>query len=166
MGIRNGKIVITVPEHFNSSQRNATICAAELAGLTVMGLINEPTAAALAYSIKQNEPEIKYVLVFDLSGETFDVSLLAVGNNIIEVKRNGGNRYLGSKDFVNKMVDYFIEQVKDQFEVDTFSPYKDIESIQKIRDVCEIAKRTLSSNSKKLINLCGIFPDASSKPLV
>lgn len=155
--------VITVPEHFNTTQRNATICAANLAGLTVIDLLNEPTAASLGYCIKTNENEMKYVLVFDLGGGTFDVTLLAVGDKVIEVKNTGGDRQLGGEDFLNNLVEFCVNEIKPQFTKVDFDPYKDVESMQELRNACEKLKNGLSTASKKQINLTGIFSGASEK---
>ncbi|KAM7259448.1 hypothetical protein ACFE04_015189 [Oxalis oulophora] len=136
--------VITVPAYFNDSQRQATIDAGVIAGLNVMRIINEPTAAALAYGLdkKAKSSVEKNVLIFDLGGGTFDVSLLTIDGGIFEVKATAGDTHLGGEDFDNRMVNYFAEEFKRKNKKDmTGNP----RALRRLKTVCERAKRTLSS---------------------
>ncbi|WP_354643094.1 molecular chaperone DnaK [Kitasatospora camelliae] len=140
--------VITVPAYFNDSQRTATKEAGEIAGLNVLRIINEPTAAALAYGLdKENEQTI---LVFDLGGGTFDVSLLDIGEGIVEVKSTNGDTHLGGDDWDQRVVDHLVQQFRNGHGVDLS---KDKMAVQRLREAAEKAKIELSSASETSINL-------------
>ena len=142
-------VVITVPAYFNDSQRQATKDAGIIAGLNVKRIINEPTAAAIAYGLNKCN-ENKYIIVFDLGGGTFDTSVLFIGDNVFEVKATGGNTHLGGEDFDNNMVKYFIDIIKTKYNKDISDNKK---ACQKLKKVCERAKRTLSSSSQAYIEV-------------
>jgi len=135
--------VVTVPAYFNDSQRKATIDAGAVAGLNVIQIINEPTAAAIAYGFDKrgNCDGKRNILVFDLGGGTFDVSILTIKGDIFEVKATAGNTHLGGEDFDNRMVNYFVEEFKNKNKVDIRGNPK---SLRRLRTACERAKRTLS----------------------
>ncbi|VDK24801.1 unnamed protein product, partial [Taenia asiatica] len=134
--------VITVPACFNSNQRQATIDAGKLAGLNVMRIISEPMAAALAYGMGKKFAKQRNVLIFDLGGGTFDVSVMSIGNNKFEVKAVGGDTHLGGGDFDSRLVGYCVEKLKrEQRGVDLTTNAK---AISRLRKACENAKRTLS----------------------
>ncbi len=140
--------VITVPAYFNDSQRNATKNAGEIAGLKVLRIINEPTAAALAYGLDKHANET--ILVFDLGGGTFDVSVLDVGEGVFEVKSTAGDSHLGGDDFDNKVVDFLASEFKKDQGVDLL---KDRAAVQRLREAAERAKIELSSQVSTHINL-------------
>jgi molecular chaperone DnaK len=140
--------VITVPAYFNDSQRTATKEAGEIAGLNVLRIINEPTAAALAYGLdKEND---QTVLVFDLGGGTFDVSLLEIGEGLVEVKATNGDTHLGGDDWDQRIVDHLVKQFKNAYGVDLS---KDKMALQRLREAAERAKIELSSSTETSINL-------------
>ncbi|MEU6527289.1 molecular chaperone DnaK [Streptomyces sp. NPDC046924] len=140
--------VITVPAYFDDAQRQATKEAGEVAGLKVLRIINEPTAAALAYGLdKENE---QTVLVFDLGGGTFDVSLLEMGDGVIEVKATNGDTHLGGDDWDQRLLDHFAQRFKNQYGVDLA---KDKMAVQRLREAAEKAKIELSSSSETTVNL-------------
>ncbi|MDQ0931008.1 molecular chaperone DnaK [Streptomyces turgidiscabies] len=140
--------VITVPAYFNDSQRTATKEAGEIAGLKVLRIINEPTSAALAYGLdKEND---QTVLVFDLGGGTFDVSLLEIGEGVVEVKATNGDTHLGGDDWDQRVVDHLAKQFKNNYGVDLS---KDKMAVQRLREAAERAKIELSSSSETTINL-------------
>ncbi|MCL3995593.1 molecular chaperone DnaK [Streptomyces lavenduligriseus] len=140
--------VITVPAYFNDSQRTATKEAGEIAGLKVLRIINEPTSAALAYGLdKEND---QTVLVFDLGGGTFDVSLLEIGDGVVEVKATNGDTRLGGDDWDQRIVDHLVQQFKNHYGVDLA---KDKMAVQRLREAAERAKIELSSSSETTINL-------------
>jgi molecular chaperone DnaK len=140
--------VITVPAYFNDAQRQATKDAGEIAGLTVKRIINEPTAAALAYGLDKNEDQ--KILVFDLGGGTFDVSILEVGDGIIEVKSTNGDTHLGGDNFDQTLIDYVAEEFKKQQEIDL---RKDKLALQRLKEACEKAKCELSSSKTTKVTL-------------
>ena len=140
--------VITVPAYFNDAQRQATKDAGRIAGLDVKRIINEPTAAALAYGL-DNEGEQK-IMVYDLGGGTFDVSLIEIGDGVIEVLATSGNNHLGGDDFDKKLMDYMIEDFKNKEGIDLS---KDTMALQRINVAAEQAKKELSSAGKTTINL-------------
>lgn len=143
------KAVITVPAYFNDSQRQATKNAGKIAGLEVERIINEPTAAALAYGLdKQDKTE--QILVYDLGGGTFDVSILELGDGVFEVKSTSGNNHLGGDDFDKKIVDYLVEEFKKENGVDLT---KDKMAMQRLKDASEKAKKDLSGMSTTQISL-------------
>jgi molecular chaperone DnaK len=140
--------VITVPAYFNDSQRTATKEAGEIAGLKVLRIVNEPTSAALAYGLdKENDQTI---LVFDLGGGTFDVSLLEIGEGVVEVKATNGDTHLGGDDWDQRVVDHLVTQFKNGYGVDLS---KDKMAVQRLREAAERAKIELSSASETAINL-------------
>ncbi|MFD7502971.1 molecular chaperone DnaK [Streptomyces sp. NPDC059850] len=140
--------VVTVPAYFNDSQRTATKEAGEIAGLKVLRIINEPTAAALAYGLdRENDQRI---LVFDLGGGTFDVSLLEIGEGVVEVKATNGDTHLGGDDWDQRVVDYLVKQFKNGYGVDLA---KDKMAVQRLREAAEKAKIELSAATETTINL-------------
>ncbi|AKH83718.1 molecular chaperone DnaK [Streptomyces sp. CNQ-509] len=139
--------VITVPAYFNDSERQATKEAGEIAGLNVLRIVNEPTAAALAYGM---EKEDQTILVFDLGGGTFDVSLLEIGEGVVEVRATNGDNHLGGDDWDQRVVDYLVKQFQNGHGVDLS---KDKMALQRLREAAEKAKIELSSSSETTINL-------------
>jgi L1 cell adhesion molecule like protein len=145
--------VVTVPAYFNDSQRQATKDAGTIAGLNVLRIINEPTAAAIAYGLDKKGAE-KNVLIFDLGGGTFDVSLLTIEEGIFEVKATAGDTHLGGEDFDNRMVDYFLQEFKKKFKKDMKTNQR---ALRRLRTACERAKRTLSSSTQAHIEIDSLF---------
>jgi heat shock 70kDa protein 1/2/6/8 len=145
--------VITVPAYFNDSQRQATKDAGAISGLNVMRIINEPTAAAIAYGLDKKGQE-RNVLIFDLGGGTFDVSLLTIEEGIFEVKATAGDTHLGGEDFDNRMVDHFTQEFKRKFRKDLHSNQR---ALRRLRTACERAKRTLSSSTQAHIEIDSLF---------
>ena len=145
--------VITVPAYFNDSQRQATKDAGTIAGMNVMRIINEPTAAAIAYGLDQKGGE-KNILIFDLGGGTFDVSLLSIEDGIFEVKATAGDTHLGGEDFDNRLVDYFCQEFKRKFRKDLTTSQR---ALRRLRTACERAKRTLSSSTQAPIEIDSLF---------
>ena len=141
--------VITVPAYFNDAQRQATKNAGKIAGLDVKRIINEPTAAALAYGLDKQDKNEK-ILVYDLGGGTFDVSILELGDGVFEVLSTSGNNHLGGDDFDNKLVDYIIESINKEEKVDLS---KDKMAMQRIKEAAEQAKKDLSSMTSTQISL-------------
>ncbi len=141
--------VITVPAYFNDAQRQATKEAGEIAGLNVLRIINEPTSAALAYGLDKGDQE-QTILVFDLGGGTFDVSLLEIGDGVVEVKATSGDNNLGGDDWDNAVVDWMVTQFKNAHGVDLS---KDKMAVQRLREAAEKAKIELSSSTETSINL-------------
>ena len=140
LGEKVSKAVITVPAYFNDSQRQATKNAGKIAGLEVERIINEPTAAALAYGLDKQD-KTHTVLVYDLGGGTFDVSVLELGDGVFEVKGTGGNNHLGGDDFDERIMDYLIKEFKKENDVDLS---KDKMAMQRLKEVAEKAKKDLS----------------------
>jgi len=134
--------VITVPAYFNDAQRQATKDAGQIAGLNVQRIINEPTAAAIAYGLDKKVKQEKSVLIFDLGGGTFDVSLLSIEDGIFEVKATNGHTHLGGEDFDNNLVDFCMKEFKKQTKLDISD---DMRALRRLRTQCEKAKRTLSA---------------------
>ena len=145
--------VVTVPAYFNDSQRQATKDAGAISGLNVLRIINEPTAAAIAYGLDQKGDE-KNVLIFDLGGGTFDVSLLTIEEGIFEVKATAGDTHLGGEDFDNRMVDYFLQEFKRRHRKDMSENQR---ALRRLRTACERAKRTLSSSTQAHIEIDSLF---------
>jgi len=145
--------VITVPAYFNDSQRQATKDAGAIAGLNVMRIINEPTAAAIAYGLDKKGSE-QNILIFDLGGGTFDVSLLSIDSGIFEVKATAGDTHLGGEDFDNRLVDHFMAEFKKKYKKDMSSNER---AKRRLRTACERAKRTLSSSTQAFIEIDGLF---------
>jgi molecular chaperone DnaK len=153
--------VITVPAYFNDAQRQATKEAGEIAGLKVLRIVNEPTAAALAYGLDKAEKE-ETILVFDLGGGTFDVSLLEIGDGVVEVKATAGDNKLGGDDWDERVVQWLVEKFKKGHGIDLT---KDKMAMQRIRESAEKAKIELSSSQTTSINLPYITVDADKNPL-
>ncbi len=147
-------VVITVPAYFNDAQRQATSDAGVIAGLNVLRIINEPTAAALCYGFEQTKKAESKVLVFDLGGGTFDVSVLEISDGMFEVKATSGDTHLGGEDFDNRMVDYFAEEFKRKTGSDLRSSNR---SLRRLRTSCERAKQTLSSSVNAVIEIDSLF---------
>jgi molecular chaperone DnaK (HSP70) len=145
--------VVTVPAYFNDAQRQATKDAGVIAGLTVMRIINEPTAAAIAYGLDKKDGE-KNILVFDLGGGTFDVSLLTIDNGVFEVVSTNGDTHLGGEDFDNRVMEHFIKLFKKKSGKDI---RKDNRAVQKLRREVEKAKRTLSTQFNTRIEIESFF---------
>jgi molecular chaperone DnaK len=156
LGETVSQAVITVPAYFNDSQRQATKDAGKIAGLEVMRIINEPTAAALAYGLDKKENEV--ILVFDLGGGTFDVSLLEVGDGVIEVKATNGDTHLGGDDWDQRVVNYVAEEYKKDQGIDLRG---DKQALQRLREAAEKAKIELSTVTETEINLPFVTADAS-----
>ncbi|HSI27183.1 MAG TPA: molecular chaperone DnaK [Aeromicrobium sp.] len=152
--------VITVPAYFNDHQRQATKEAGEIAGLNVLRIINEPTAAALAYGLDKADDQT--ILVFDLGGGTFDVSLLEIGDGVIEVKATSGDNHLGGDDWDEKIVDWIVAKFKASTGLDLT---KDKMAMPRVREAAERAKIELSSSSSTSINLPYITVDAEKNPV-
>ena len=153
--------VITVPAYFNDAQRQATKEAGEIAGMNVSRIINEPTAAALAYGLDKGETE-QTILVFDLGGGTFDVSLLEIGEGVVEVKATSGDNNLGGDDWDQKVVDWIVEKFKASNGIDLT---KDKMAMPRVREAAERAKIELSSSQSTSINLPYITVDAEKNPM-
>jgi heat shock 70kDa protein 1/2/6/8 len=147
-------VVITVPAYFNDSQRQATKDAGMISGLNVLRIINEPTAAAIAYGLDNDTSEEKNILIFDLGGGTFDVSLLTIEDGIFEVKATAGDTHLGGEDFDNILVNHFKSEFKLKHKEDISENPK---SIRRLRTACERAKRTLSNSATASIELDSLF---------
>jgi len=145
--------VITVPAYFNDSQRQATKDAGAISGMNVLRIINEPTAAAIAYGLDKKGAE-KNVLIFDLGGGTFDVSLLTIEEGIFEVKATAGDTHLGGEDFDNRMVEYFVQEFKRKFRKDLSDNQR---ALRRLRTACERAKRTLSSSTQAHIEIDSLY---------
>ena len=148
--------VITVPAYFNDAQRKATKEAGTIAGLNVLRIINEPTSAALAYGLDKKESE--KIMVYDLGGGTFDVTVLETGDNVVEVLATGGDAFLGGDDFDNRIIDWAAKEFKDESGIDI---KVDIMALQRLKDAAENAKKELSSAQETEINLPFITADAS-----
>lgn len=150
------KAVITVPAYFNDSQRQATKDAGTIAGLEVMRIINEPTAAAIAYGLdkKHSTSGERNVLIFDLGGGTFDVSLLTIEEGIFEVKSTAGDTHLGGEDFDNRLVNHFVQEFKRKHKKDISDHPR---ALRRLRTSCERAKRTLSSSAQASIELDSLY---------
>ena len=155
IGEKVSKAVITVPAYFNDSQRQATKDAGTIAGLKVLRIINEPTAAALAYGMDKNLRGEKNILVFDLGGGTFDVSILTIDEgSLFEVKSTAGNTHLGGEDFDNRMVNHFVAEFKRKFKKDISGNGR---ALRRLRTACERAKRTLSSSTEASLEIDSLF---------
>ncbi|KAG9396019.1 Heat shock protein 70 family [Carpediemonas membranifera] len=148
------KAVITVPAYFNDSQRQATKDAGQIAGLEVLRIINEPTAAAIAYGLDNKSAAEKNVLIFDLGGGTFDVSLLTIDEGIFEVKATAGDTHLGGEDFDNRMVNHFVTEFKRKHKMDISGNAR---AMHRLRTACERAKRTLSSSTQAAIEIDSLY---------
>lgn len=146
--------VVTVPAYFNDSQRQATKDAGVIAGLNVMRIINEPTAAAIAYGLDKKGEGEKNVLIFDLGGGTFDVSLLTIEEGIFEVKATAGDTHLGGEDFDNRLVNHFVQEFKRKNKKDLTTNAR---ALRRLRTACERAKRTLSSAAQTSLEIDSLF---------
>ena len=153
--------VITVPAYFEDAQRQATKEAGQIAGLNVLRIVNEPTAAALAYGLEKGEQE-QTILVFDLGGGTFDVSLLEIGDGVVEVMATAGDNELGGDDWDQRIVDWLVDRFKTSQGVDLT---KDKRAVQRLREAAEKAKIELSSSQQANINLPYITVDSDKNPL-
>ena len=155
LGEKVKNAVITVPAYFNDAQRQATKNAGKIAGLNVERIINEPTAAALAYGLDKQE-ESQTILVYDLGGGTFDVSILELGDGVFEVKSTSGNNKLGGDDFDQRIIDYIVDDIKDEHDVDLSDNKM---ALQRIKEEAEKAKKTLSNVTSTEISLPFITAD-------
>ena len=153
--------VITVPAYFNDAQRQATKESGQIAGLNVLRIVNEPTAAALAYGLDKGEKE-QTILVFDLGGGTFDVSLLEIGEGVVEVRATSGDNHLGGDDWDDRIVNWLVDKFKGTSGIDLT---KDKMAMQRLREAAEKAKIELSSSGSTSINLPYITVDADKNPL-
>ncbi len=158
LGEKVTQAVITVPAYFSDSQRQATKDAGKIAGLEVLRIINEPTAAALAYGLDKGENKNQKVLIYDLGGGTFDVSILEIGDGVFEVLSTNGNTRLGGDDFDNKIIEYLINEFKKSNGIDLST---DKMAMQRLKEAAEKAKIELSSTMKTNINLPFITADAT-----
>ena len=149
LGDKVTKAVITVPAYFNDAQRQATKNAGKIAGLEVERIVNEPTAAALAYGLDKQD-KTQTILVYDLGGGTFDVSILELGDGVFEVKSTSGNNHLGGDDFDKRVADYLVEEIKKQTNADIKN---DNMAMQRVKDEAEKAKKALSSSTTTTISL-------------
>ena len=157
LGKQVSNAVVTVPAYFNDSQRQATKDAGVIAGLSVQRIINEPTAAAIAYGLDKktaNSGKEKNVLIFDLGGGTFDVSLLTIEDGIFEVKATAGDTHLGGEDFDNRLVNHFVQEFKRKHKKDISGSAR---ALRRLRTACERAKRTLSSTAQSTIEIASLF---------
>ena len=154
LGCTVTKAVITVPAYFNDSQRAATKDAARICGLEVLRIINEPTAAALAYGLDKNHVGEKNVLIFDLGGGTFDVSLLTLDDGLFEVRATAGDTHLGGEDFDSRLVNHFMEEFKRKHKLDISQNHR---AVRRLRTACERAKRTLSTTASATIEVDALF---------
>merc|ERR1711972_616331 len=146
--------VITVPAYFNDSQRQATKDAGAIAGINVLRIINEPTVAAIAYGLDKKVGTERNVLIFDLGGGTFDVSVLSIEDGIFEVKSTAGDTHLGGEDFDNRLVNHFIQEFKRKHRKDLTQNKR---SVRRLRTACERAKRTLSASAQAAIEIDSLF---------
>ena len=154
LGEKVKSAVITVPAYFNDAQRQATKDAGVIAGLNVLRIINEPTAAAIAYGLDKGSQKERNVLIFDLGGGTFDVSILSIDNGVFEVKATGGDTHLGGEDFDNRVVDHFVQEFKRKYKRDISGNKR---ALRRLRTACERAKRTLSSATQANIEVDSLF---------
>ncbi|SPP76471.1 blast:Heat shock 70 kDa protein cognate 1 [Drosophila guanche] len=146
--------VVTVPAYFNDSQRQATKDAGAIAGLNVLRIINEPTAAAIAYGLDKQGTSERNVLIFDLGGGTFDVSVLTIEDGIFEVKATAGDTHLGGEDFDNRLVNHFVQEFQRKHKRDLGQNKR---ALRRLRTACERAKRTLSSSTQASIEIDSLF---------
>ncbi|KYK61275.1 heat shock protein 70-2 [Drechmeria coniospora] len=154
LGCQVTNAVVTVPAYFNDSQRQATKDAGLIAGLNVLRIINEPTAAAIAYGLDKKVEGERNVLIFDLGGGTFDVSLLTIEEGIFEVKSTAGDTHLGGEDFDNRLVNHFVNEFKRKHKKDLSTNSR---ALRRLRTACERAKRTLSSSAQTSIEIDSLF---------
>ena len=154
LGTEVAKAVVTVPAYFNDAQRQATKDAGKIANLDVIRIINEPTAAAIAYGLDAQDEKEKNVLIFDLGGGTFDVTLLTIVGGLFEVKATNGDTHLGGEDFDNRMVAHFMEEFKRKHKSDMAGNHR---AVRRLRTACERAKRSLSSVAQATIEIDSLF---------
>jgi len=154
LGTTVSNAVITVPAYFNDSQRQATKDAGVISGLNVLRIINEPTAAAIAYGLDKKVSGEKHVLIYDLGGGTFDVSILTIEDGIFEVKSTSGDTHLGGEDFDNRMVSHFMNEFKRKHKKDISNNKR---AVRRLRTACERAKRTLSASAQASIEIDSLF---------
>ena len=154
LGMQVTHAVVTVPAYFNDSQRQATKDAGTISGLNILRIINEPTAAAIAYGLDKKVGGERNVLIFDLGGGTFDVSILTIEDGIFEVKSTSGDTHLGGEDFDNRMVNHFIQEFKRKHKKDISDNKR---SVRRLRTACERAKRTLSSSTQASIEIDSLY---------
>ncbi|CAA0831056.1 Mediator of RNA polymerase II transcription subunit 37f [Striga hermonthica] len=154
LGKKIKSAVVTVPAYFNDAQRQATKDAGTIAGLHVARIINEPTAASLAYGLDKQSEAAKNVLVFDLGGGTFDVSVLSLDGGVFEVLSTSGDTHLGGEDFDHRLMDYFVKLIKKKYQKDIS---KDKRALGKLRRECERAKRALSSQHQVRVEIESVF---------
>merc|ERR1719273_771886 len=146
--------VVTVPAYFNDSQRQATKDAGRIAELNVLRIINEPTAAAIAYGLDKADQEEKNVLIFDLGGGTFDVSLLTIDEGVFEVLSTAGDTHLGGEDFDNNLVEYFVKEFKKKAGKNCKKDIKkNARAMRRLRSQAESAKRTLSAATRAMVEI-------------
>ncbi|KAL0485643.1 HSP70 [Acrasis kona] len=148
------KAVVTVPAYFNDAQRQATKDAGTISGMEIIRIINEPTAAAIAYGLNKEDKNEHSVLIFDLGGGTFDVSILTIDNGVFEVKATAGDTHLGGEDFDNRMVEHFCAEFKSKHGKDL---HTNTRAIRRLRTACERAKRNLSSSAKTTLEIDSLF---------
>lgn len=146
--------VVTVPAYFNDSQRQATKDAGKIAGLNVLRIINEPTSAAIAYGLDKGDNKERKVLIFDMGGGTFDVSLLTIEDGMFEVKSTAGDTHLGGEDFDQRLVDFMIKEFKRKNKCDLSESPK---ALRRLRSACESAKRTLSTTTVAMIEIDSLY---------
>merc|ERR1712149_25238 len=155
LGTKVNDAVVTVPAYFNDSQRQATKDAGSISGLNVLRIINEPTAAAIAYGLDKKGSGERNILIYDMGGGTFDVSLLTIEDGIFEVKATAGDTHLGGEDFDNRIVDFCMQDFKRK------NRGKDLagnqRALRRLRTQCERAKRTLSSSTQATIEIDSLF---------
>ena len=154
LGKQISNAVVTVPAYFNDSQRQATKDAGTISGMNVLRIINEPTAAAIAYGLDKKVGGERNVLIFDLGGGTFDVSILTIEDGIFEVKSTSGDTHLGGEDFDNRMVNHFIQEFKRKHKKDISDNKR---AVRRLRTACERAKRTLSSSTNASVEIDSLF---------
>ncbi|KAI8581069.1 hypothetical protein K450DRAFT_234486 [Umbelopsis ramanniana AG] len=154
LGGKVDSAVITVPAYFNDSQRQATKDAGLIAGLNVLRIINEPTAAAIAYGLDKQPKGERNVLIFDLGGGTFDVSLLTIEDGIFEVKATAGDTHLGGEDFDNRLVNHFVQEFKRKYKKDISDNPR---ALRRLRTACERAKRTLSASTQTSLEIDSLY---------
>jgi heat shock 70kDa protein 1/2/6/8 len=154
LGSKVSDVVVTVPAYFNDSQRQATKDAGTIAGLNVLRIINEPTAAAIAYGLDKISSGERNVLIFDCGGGTMDISLLTLDDGVFEVKATGGNTHLGGEDFDNRMVEHFIQEFKRKYKKDISDNKR---AVRRLRTACERAKRTLSTSTQTSVEIDSLY---------
>ncbi len=156
LGEKIDEVIVTVPAYFDDSQRQATKNAGEIAGITIKRILNEPTAAALAYGLNRKKDE--KIVVYDFGGGTFDISVLEIGDDVIEVKRTGGDMHLGGDDFDKVIIDYLVNEFKKREGIDLT---KDSLALQRLKEAAERVKHELSTSVESEVNLPFITSDAS-----